>query len=202
MISQNSECQIYEPLVSVMLDGELDQFEQQQLQKHLDGCPSCQHLLETFSNVDEAVGLLSGRRNENAATYDSVSIDRPISKFERPAKKRLAFSAWRLIPLAVAATVLVCLGMTMLPTPSPVTAEQVSPEEVVRPIKELHLINSQQQRDQELMLRTLGMDLRSLRLEIAQLDSASDEQQNLENQINAMIEKVRQFESQTQTNLE
>ena len=90
----------------------------------------------------------------------------------------------------------------MLPTPNPVTAEQFSPEEVVRPIKELHLINLQQQRDQELLLRTLGMDLRSLRLEIAQLDSGSEERQNLENQINAMIEKVREFESQTQTNFE
>ena len=38
MISQNSECQIYEPLVSVMLDGELTVTEQKQLQRHLDCC--------------------------------------------------------------------------------------------------------------------------------------------------------------------
>lgn len=202
MISQNSECQIYQPLVSVMLDGELTEAEQERLQEHLDSCASCRRLLVRFPQVDMAVGLLSGRNNEGVATNDLNGIDGSVSKFERPVKKRLTFSAWRLIPLAVAATVLVCLGMAMLPTPNPVTAEQVSPEEVVRPIKELHLINLQQQRDQELMLRTLGMDLRSLRLEIAQLDSGSEERQNLENQINEMIEKVRHFESQTQTNFE
>ncbi len=60
MISQNSECMIFEPLVSVMLDDELTQTEQERLQVHLDRCPSCQHLLDTFSQVDESVGLLSG----------------------------------------------------------------------------------------------------------------------------------------------
>jgi hypothetical protein len=202
MISQNSECKIYEPLVSVMLDDELTQTEQERLQVHLDRCPSCQHLLDTFSQVDESVGLLSGVPTERVKTINLVGSDRSVSNHKPPAKKRLAFSAWRLIPLAVAATILVCLGITMLPTPNPVTAEQVSPEEVVRPFKELHLINLQQQRDQELMLRTLGMDLRSLRLEIAQLETGSEEQENLKQQINAMIEKVKQFESQTQTNSE
>ena len=200
MISQNSECQIYEPLVSVLLDGELTEKENQQLQQHLCGCHGCRRLLDEFSQVDEAVELLSAGPNR-AATFDDFSSNRADSHIDRPAKKRLAFSVWRLIPLAVAATVLVCLGITMLPTPNSVTAKQVSPEEVVRPIKELHLINLQQQRDQELMLRTLKMDLRSLRLEIAQLESGSEEQTVMKNQIDAMIEKINQFELRTQTEL-
>ena len=193
MISSKSECHVFEPLVSVMLDGELTQVEQEHVQKHLDGCPNCQQLLVGFSQVDQAVGMLSDVPDHHQAAKDADLF------LERPVKKRLAFSVWRLIPLAVAATVLICLGITMLPTPTPVTADQVTPEQIVRPIKELHLINLQQKRDQELMLRTLGMDLRSLRLEIAQLESGSQEQEILESQINAMIEKVNQFEQQTNT---
>ena len=167
MISSNSECHVFEPLVSVMLDGELNQIEQEHLQKHLDGCPNCQRLLMEFSTVDQTVGMLSDIPDHQPTAKKGKDL-----LLERPVKKRLAFSVWRLIPLAVAATVLVCLGITMLPTPSPVTADQVTPEQIVRPIKELHLINLQQQRDQELMLRTLGMDLRSLRLEIADRGAA------------------------------
>ena len=193
MISSKSECHVFEPLVSVMLDGELTQVEQEHVQKHLDGCPSCQRLLVGFSQVDQAVGILS-----DVPEHQQVAKDADLF-LKRPVKKRLTFSVWRLIPLAVAATVLICLGITMLPTPTPVTADQVTPEQIVRPIKELHLINLQQKRDQELMLRTLGMDLRSLRLEVAQLESGSEEQEKLESQINAMIEKVNQFEQQTNT---
>ena len=199
MVSPNAECQIYEPLISVMLDDELTTLEQEQLQSHLDSCRSCRKKLAGFSRVNDAVSLLSRVPEDQWKSVTPNGFENENFHIEKPVKKRMAFSVWRLIPLAVAATVLVCLAITMLPTPNPVTADQVTPEQIVRPIKELHMINLQQKRDQELMLRTLGMDLRSLRLEVAQIAPGSEEQQKLQIQINEMIEKVNQFELQSQT---
>jgi hypothetical protein len=90
---------------------------------------------------------------------------------------------------------LAILSITIINGPTPAKADQVTPEQIVKPMKELHLINLQQQRDQDLMLRTLGMDLRSLKIEIAQLEPGSPERKLLTEQVEAMIEKVRLFES-------
>ena len=108
------------------------------------------------------------------------------------------FSVWRLIPLGVAATLLVCFGIAAWPNPQPVNANQILPEQIAGPMFELETLNNQKQRDQDLMLRTLGMDLRAMKLEISQLEPGSEERERLETQIDLMIAKVRKFESESE----
>ena len=76
------------------------------------------------------------------------------------------------------------------------TAEQLTAEQFVKPMTDLNRINHQQQRDQDLMLRTLGMDLRSLKLELKQLENAAPEERlRLEKQIEKMLHRVEEFET-------
>jgi negative regulator of sigma E activity len=195
-----SQCEIFEPLISAMLDGELTETEQNELLAHLDECSTCRAQVQAFQNVDQAVSSM----NSTAIAYEEslektkstdrlsngkLSVDRSI--VAHPS----TWSWWRVIPLAVAASLLAILSITIINGPTPAKADQVTPEQIVKPMKELHLINLQQQRDQELMLRTLGMDLRSLKIEIAQLEPGSPERKLLTEQVEAMIEKVRLFES-------
>ena len=79
----------------------------------------------------------------------------------------------------------------------PAKANLVSPEQVAQPMSELHRINQQQSRDQGLMLKILGMDLRALRLEIDHLPENSQERINLTQQVDAMLKKVRAFKTGT-----
>lgn len=200
MHSQNRNCEQLEPLLSAMLDGELPSPERDELIAHLAHCAECQSNLHAFKQVNEAVVLLSraDHRHENCSGGLSAlnGVPGPM-KFEPSAHRTRLFSVWRLVPLAVAATMLLCLAITALPEPEPASAEQIPAEQFVEPMKEFLANNIQQQRDQDLMIRTLGWDLRAMKLDLNQLEPGSDERISLEAQIDAMIAKVNQFENET-----
>jgi hypothetical protein len=196
-----------------MLDGELDSSEREELLSHLADCPCCRSQIRSFEQVNFAVESLSQRKDlddSQLATLPRPTLPRPmlprpmlprpngvasLSKPKPLAVKRRIAAAWRLIPLAAAATLMICLGITALPDPGAASAEQIPPEQFVEPMKEFLENNFQRQNDQELMLRTLGWDLRAMKLELNQLDPDSAERINLESQIDAMLAKVQLFET-------
>ena len=201
MTSEHVNCEIYEPLISAMMDGELESGERNELNSHLQNCARCKQRAIAFEQVDSAVERLSHKMlpaGESLNGFPQSSYPTvPFAMHE--AKKSLpqtqSKSAWRLIPLAAAATLLVCLGIALWPNPRPVNAGLISPSQIVEPMKELHFLNQETQRNQELMLRTLGMDLRSLKLEINHFELGSDERESLSAQIDAMIQKVQTFDT-------
>jgi hypothetical protein len=200
MINQHSNCDAYEPLISAMIDGELESNERNELNSHLQNCAMCKQRAIAFERVDAAVETLS---QDSAATRAAKIANLrlhsaapfamyPPKKAPPRANKLLV---WRLIPLAAAATLLICLGIAAWPSPRPASAELISPAQIVEPMKELHLLNQRNQRNQDLMLRTLGMDLRSMKLEINLLEPGSAERVSLAAQIDAMIDKVTMFQA-------
>lgn len=199
MTNRHSNCETYEPLISALIDGELEPSEQNELKSHLQNCAMCKQRMIVFERVDAAVEILS--HDSAASTPHDPNLHLPASipfAMHPPSKAPLRANRlmiWRLIPLAAAATLLICLGIAAWPNPKSVNAELISSAQIVEPMKELYLLNLQQQREQELMVRTLGMDLRSMKLEINLLDPESDRRANLAAQIDAMIEKVNLYES-------
>ena len=200
MNNQPLNCENYEPLISAMIDGELESSERNELKSHLQNCAMCKQRLIAFERVDAAVETLS---QESVATrpaeIDKLRLPSAVPFAMHPPKTapRRSKSAmiWRLIPLAAAATLLICLGIAAWPYPKPANAEQISTAQIVQPMKELYLLNVQQQREQNLMLRTLDMDLRSMKLEINSLEPGSAERINLAARIDTMLENVRMLET-------
>ena len=199
MNNQPLNCENYEPLISAMIDGELETRERNELKSHLQNCAMCKQRVIAFERVDAAVETLS----QEPVAARSVEIDKlrlpsavPFAMYPpktAPRRPRIAL-IWRLIPLAAAATLLICLGIAAWPYPKPANAEQISTAQIVEPMTELYLLNVQQQREQNLMLRTLDMDLRSMKLEINSLDPGSSERINLAARIDTMLENVRMLE--------
>ena len=190
-----NHCEPFEILISAMIDDEISTSESHELELHLTNCKSCQSRVAAFHHVNNSLNLLSIGHDENSHWRRDAAIDKPtLANSLSSSAIKSPFSIWRLIPLAAAATLLVCLAIAAWPNPKPANANQISPEEFVEPMKEIHLLNLQKQRDQELMLRTLGMDLRSLKLELNELEPGSAERVKFAEQIDAMIEKVRTFE--------
>ncbi len=198
-MNQQPNCESYEPLISALIDGELEPAEQNELKSHLQNCPACKQRVIFFERVDAAVESLSHRSvadsldnpNQRLPAHFPFAMHPPKKDVPRPRRRLI----WRLIPLAAAATLLICLGIAAWPFPRPANADQISASQIVKPFKELRLLNLQQQRDQDLMLRTLGMDLRSMKLEINLLEPGSVERISLATQIDAMIEKVKLYEA-------
>jgi hypothetical protein len=205
MIDNHSNCEHYEPLISAMIDGELESDERNELNSHLQNCARCKQRVVAFEQVDAAVGSLAlnsagNNGSPNSPTPYSFATAPfamlPPKSAPRRNNKRVI---WRLIPLAIAATLLICLGIVAWPNPQPANAGQISPAQIVEPMKELHLLNQIKQRDQNVMLQTLVMDLRSMKLEIDLLEPGSTERVGLTAQIDAMIEKVKLFETKNET---
>ncbi len=191
MNPNEKDCE-FEPMVSAMIDNELSLDEQTILDDHLAGCDSCHRLVRDFESVNISVDSLSFAHGFGHA-------DTHTEKFVVTRQKQSLsnwLSVWRLVPLAGVASLLIgLLLVTAQPAPE-ATAEQLTPEQFVKPMTELNRINHQQQRDQELMLRTLGMDLRSLKLELKQLEDAGPEDRaQFEKQIEEMLERVQKFEA-------
>ena len=195
----HTNCEVIEPLISAMIDGELVGQEQVQVEQHLEHCQACQLKANSFEQVDAAALLLSARRVDTLGTLDAVDdvVTSKTTNVYVVSRDKSSLKSWlslgRLAVMAAAATIVVGFAISMFPNQQPATASQFSADEIVQPIQELQLIHRQQQRDQELMLKTLEMDLRALRLELNELDPESDERKNLASDIDAMIEKVKQF---------
>lgn len=189
MNSDNQHCAPFEPMVSAMIDNELSVEEQTLLLKHVDECDSCRQLMAEFESVNACVDSL-------AVAKDSAQTETFIITRQKPTLKPW-ISVWRLVPLAAVATLMIGLFIVTTNQTAPkATAEQLTAEQFVKPMTDLNRINQQQQRDQALMLRTLGMDLRSLKLELMQLENAGPEdRKRLEQQIEQMLQRVQQFEA-------
>ncbi|WP_075082227.1 zf-HC2 domain-containing protein [Mariniblastus fucicola] len=188
----NQTCEDFEPLVSAMIDGELSASELLLVNGHLEGCESCRRLRAEFVTLDASISLqtLAGEERENTLTETFV-----VTRQKQSIRNWM--SVWRLIPLAGVAALMIGLFLVTTHSAPQATAEQLTPEQFVKPMTDLNRINHQQQRDQELMLRTLGMDLRSLKLELKQLENTGPEDRTrFENQIEAMLKRVEQFEDQ------
>ena len=110
----------------------------------------------------------------------------------------LSRTLMRWVPLATAATILIALMVTTLPSNrSSVTAEQTA-EQIARPLAELEIINADHRESQERMRKMLELDLRALKLELAQLDetdgdAVSSQKKRLEEHVNRLIVRVNQF---------
>lgn len=190
MKSNDQTCEQFEPLVSALIDGELSGSELELVNEHLADCQSCRELRDDFTSVDGCVATLaSDTANEKITETFVVTRQKPSLKNW--------ISVWRLVPLAAVATLMIGFFVVTADQTAPeATAEQLTPEQFVKPMTDLNRINQQQQRDQELMLRTLGMDLRSLKLELKQLENAGPEDRaRFENQIKEMLDRVEQFEA-------
>ena len=200
MIHSNSDCEIYEPLISAMIDGELSSNQQEELRGHVDECRNCRDQLRYFEQVNLGMERLCmpAHPAEDSSVPKSLNGVPSLSKPLVSRNRFRSWMSWRLVPIAVVASLLVCIGIVVIQDQKPAAADQVPAEQFVQPMKDFLMSNLQQKRDQELMLRTLSIDLRSLKLEINQLEPGSTERLVLEAQIDSMIEKVMDFRSQVE----
>ncbi len=189
-MTTEQNCDEFEPLVSALIDDELSGAELSRVEAHLLNCSACRELVDEFRMVNNSVALLGDPGNESPST----AVETFVVTRQRPSMKSW-MSVWRLAPIGAVAALLIGLFLVTTQSPPAATAAQLTPEQFVKPMADLNRINLHQQRDQELMLRTLGMDLRTLKLELNQLENAGPEdRERLEIQIETMLKRVEAFE--------
>lgn len=186
---ESQSCERFAPLISEMIDGELDLEAGTGLNEHLQSCETCQRRAAIFRELDSLVFQSAGPQpGESLPNRAPVKVAAPI----RPRSWTRAMMRW--VPLATAAAILVGLMVATFPTNrSTVTAEQIA-----RPLAELEMINADHRDSQERMRKMMELDLRALKLELAQLDESDGEaiaaqKKQLEHHVNQLIVRVGQF---------
>lgn len=162
--TDSSNCEAYEIAISEMIDGELSSSEKLNLTDHLLKCAACRQTVRDFEVVTSSVfsSVLPGP--------DRVHGRGGLAPQER-SKMRSSVRYF----LAVAGTVLAAsvLFLVFVP-PSTVDAEVLTAEQVFAPVQELHLINLEQEHDHKLALKAMELELRRLRLELAEFADDRD----------------------------
>ncbi len=195
MNRENMTCEPFEELISADLDNDLTAIESEQLSDHLSVCVSCQNLKREFQSLN---GLVAGL---GLATE-------PIADFEQKASGPLAGSGiairksaarvaggerfwWRAIPLGLAVALLVTICVVVWPTGSRVEAA----EAISVPMLEVAKMNQQAELDQQLMVKMLEFELRSLRLELSQVAGDPELQMLLDQRLSELISRVKTFQT-------
>ena len=194
--NERSVCADFGPLISAMIDGELVDDEHELLRGHLEACLSCRQQLDAFEHVNNTIRILPAIPS-TIASADPIKLPWTAKTADLKSSSTVIWKSKRLIPVALAGSLLLMFAITFFNGTKPATADQITPEQIVKPMTELRLINLQLQQDQRLMLRTLGMDLRLLKFEIAQLEPGSAERELFTDRLEEMLQKVQQFETGT-----
>lgn len=107
-----SGCESYEPRVSALLDGALEEPERRELEAHLASCPACRAYLEDLKTIQTAIRELDVPA---PAGFAGRVMDK-IQSEPQPAKraKTIRLSHWRRWAAAAACCALVLAGLWTL----------------------------------------------------------------------------------------
>lgn len=188
-------CELLGSLLSAQRDGELDPAEMETVNRYLETSPSCRQTLAAFAQIDELVFAVSSPREPACEPANECGPGGPYRVDQSRASQLRTKFFTRGGSLAAAALVLIALTLTAIPPDSSVTGDQIA-----LPLTELEWISDEQEASQARLLKTMELELRALKLQLANLDVPTDpdadfaeENQRIRAKLNALIDKVHQF---------
>ncbi len=197
---ESNGCETFEPLVSALIDGELNESETDAVESHLQNCHACQQLKRSFLILSNTIASqqiyefeASQSFMEDMAPRNGISAPLPQKV---PNEQRRHWSLPWLVPIAIAASLLIWGAISMIPEKTN-SVDTASVDSIAQPLADFQMINQQKQRDQQLMLKTMELELRSLRIELDQLDPNVATRDALAKQIEDMMHRVSHFEDRS-----
>lgn len=199
------ECTAFEILISADLDGELDEIESVELQRHLTTCSYCRDWHATCRQLAVAVASvatdrLSSDRSLFTATFNGREQPALSAENSSPAPKPHGQSRnpshgsgrWF---LTIAALLLVGIGLSF----AFFSRHRAGLGTLnVEPVAAMHAINLQTEQDQQATLRAVEMELRAMKLEVNRLQLEPADRAQIENRLDSLLTKARQLDASTQ----
>ena len=191
--TDTESCESYELLISCAMDDESTAEESRRLEEHLAACASCRAQQKKFENVNQAVFSLGQSESEILpAGVNVIPPGKPAQELTKPAPAQSLF-ARRQRMAGWAALVTAAMIALVLLRPDPELRQKENPIDILGPVVSLTEINSQRMLDQELLIESLELDLRTLKLQLAVLnDSGEDE---VLGKIDALMQKIDQVKT-------
>ncbi|MEL7497890.1 MAG: zf-HC2 domain-containing protein [Planctomycetota bacterium] len=160
-----TSCEPFEIAISAMVDGELSPSEKTALGEHLLNCKSCRQVVREFESVNRTV--LASSLPPGVAT--APTKPRSLSTARSGRRSIVRYVLGVAAAVAAASVLLVVFW-----PPAAAETEQLTAEQIIQPMEDLHLISLEQERDQAIQLKALEFELRYLKLELAVLEATED----------------------------
>lgn len=167
----SQSCESFEIAISAMLDGELSGPEKDELGRHLLACAQCRQLTRRFESLNHHLEQLNHP---------------PIVTVRQPSKR--SWFSKRLI-VGIASAVAICLVVIVWPSNTALNAGQVTAEQIIQPMQQLHQVTVQRQQSHDTELRVMKMDLQLLQLQLRMLEKSQQETQ-LNERLQQLLERV------------
>lgn len=182
---RHSDCDDWGELVSARLDHELTASEREAVEAHLATCEPCRQLVSTFEDIDD---LVRTPINVDGGRVMALVADDAGHRCERPARGLRRLGSTFASAGTAAVLLLGFVGLVRWMQADP-RGEVVRP--VTYPLETLSTISHQQRRTQEMTREALQWELRTLKLELDQLQLTPDESRRLRGRL---AELIRQLE--------
>lgn len=207
-------CEEISEKLSAWLDHELAPEEIAAVEAHLEACPACRSLRDSFDSVDGLVTRFDHAPEEALKLRIQDSLDlkdspldsshhdsshRDLSHLNRshldPSHRealplRTPRSAWRrIISVATAALILIAVSLVIL-----VTGDRADAENATARMIAIEEIQSQTLRDQEALLQTLEWDLSAMKMKVNCADLDPEKEKAMLQRIDELmgnVERVR-----------
>ncbi len=194
-IDRLKSCEDWGVLISCGLDGELTAQEHLRLADHLRQCPACRSTQTRWNQVHQLLRRqvdLPNHRGRRSAS-EKVVNETACQPFPRPHLQRPAATAAPRfgVNVSIAATAVVALLLLSL---VPLIRRTGETRNTVAPLVVLTRINSERIEDQKVLRDSLELDLRTLKLQVATLDSGEAATGFL-NRIDRLMKRIDEFES-------
>ncbi len=181
---KHAACEDWGELVSALLDQELTSDERASTEAHLATCAPCRQLASALERVDNLVR--TPVHVAPSCTMPLWTCDHAGRADRRHAGRRGRWS--RLASVGTAAALLLGLVGTVRWMQTSPSTDVVRP--VARTLDRLSAISQQQRRTQEMTRETLQWELRTLKLELDQLQLTPDESRRLRGRLTELIRQL------------
>ena len=182
-------CELWEILISCGLDDELTDQEQSLLTQHVQECSSCGEMQIRMEQLNQ---VMRGQVVQLDHRYPAVPPAPVCLPPRKPELKRpfVKPTARFLVHAALAASAVIALVLFSLAVSMSRTSDSV---EIRNPLVALNRINTERIEDQRFLRDSLELDLRTLKLQVATLDSG-DAATGLLNRIDDLMKKIDEFD--------
>ena len=176
------QCEASEELISASLDEELTIEERLQLEDHLATCATCREMESRLTGVNR---LLQQSRSD-------MSVSSGLGLLGRSGAPAVNASAvgtanWRSNWIGVAAAAAIILLVTAATL---IRSPEVAANPMLGPLTEARQISAQQRNVQETVLQTMEWELRTLKLQLAELEADPAIEQKLTNRLQRLLDRV------------
>lgn len=184
-----NKCDEFGELISAMLDNELTLAERSSLDEHLATCESCRQLGATFADLELLVrSPIEFNESQISSTLRGTFSQHTAADGTVMRKGRYGSSTRTFVAAAI--VLIGFVGFVRMVQHQPQLSPVADDLPIARPLQNLSVISHQQRLTQEVTRETLQWELRTMKLELDQLNLSEDQSRRLHQRLTELMNQL------------